>query len=184
MKKKMVLFIILGILLLFIIGVLIFDFMYFNQDSPVDLVNQYMKRYQNLDSQVVNDIVYDFDDSLTEKQQEQYVEIMKRQYENLTYEISESEINGTDAIITVQFEVYDLSSAMSQADSYVEVYHDKFVENDEFDVYSAIDYKLQFLISYNERITYSVKFAFYKENRQWKLTDLSESDLKKIRGTY
>ena len=62
--------------------------------------------------------------------------------------------------------------------------YDKFVENDEFDVYSAIDYKLQFLISYNERITYSVKFAFYKENRQWKLTDLSEIDLKKIRGTY
>lgn len=155
-----------------------------NNKSPVTLTKEYMNRYQKLDKDLIKNIKYEYNDDLTPTQKEKFEDVMKRQYENMTYEITNEIVNKHDAIITVQFIVYDLSSAMDRANSYVEVYSDKFMKGNKFDPYKATDYKLQTLKKYEEKVTYSIDFAYYKENGKWKMTDLSDVDLKKLNGMY
>ncbi len=184
LKKRAIILIGVVIAAFLIAGSIIAVIMRLNVKSPVDMTLEYMKKYTKLDSSVVNNIKYEFSDVLTESQKKKYEDIMKRQYENMSFEITEKVINETDAIITVEVIVYDFASAMSKANSYVEVYNNKFIRGDKFDEYAAIDYKLNSLYDYQEKVTYAINFYYYLNDDKWVLTELSDTDLKKINGTY
>lgn len=182
-NKKLILIILVIFVLLLTVS-LVFYVKKIGTKSPVTLTEEYMQKYQNLNKEIVDSIVYEFDDDLTDVQKNKYKEIMKKQYSKMTYEIMDEVVNETDAIITVEFDVYDLSAAMEMADSYVDVYSDRFMKNGKFDNYAAIDYKLKSLSNCTERIAYSIKFTYYKKDKKWILSDLSDVDLKKLNGTY
>ena len=86
--------------------------------------------------------------------------------------------------VDVRFSVYDLASAMEQANSYIAVYGEKFEKDGKFDEYAAIDYKLKMLDEVEIKVDYTITFNFYKEDGTWTMDDVLEADLKKLRGTF
>ena len=182
--KKLILFVGLGVLAVIVVGVLIFVFTRANSNSVSGLTNEFMKSYQKLDNDVIKKIKYEFDDDLTSTQLKKYKEIIKSQYEKMEYSILDIKETDIDAVATVRFSVYDLASAMEKANSYIEVYSDKFVSDGKFDSYKAIDYKLDQLEATDERIEYTIEFSYYKNNDEWVMFDLADATLKKLNGTY
>lgn len=184
MKNKKIFIIIYIAVFLILAGFISLVLLGGNGKSPVSLTNIYMKKYQKLDKKTVSNIKYAFSDELTPTQEEKYQNIIKKQYEKITYQITNKQITESDALITVEFSVYDLASTMEKANNYIEVYSDKFQKNGEFDTYKAIDYKLKALQEADERVTYSIVFTYYKDKNTWKLIELSDTDLQKLNGTY
>ena len=86
--------------------------------------------------------------------------------------------------VDIRFTVYDLASAMEQANSYIAVYGDKFKKNGKFDEYAASDYKLEMLDDVETRVDYTITFNFYNDDGTWIMDEVLEADLKKIRGTF
>ena len=180
-KKKLIIFIGLGILLGVTISVILLSLFVGEAKSPEGMTKDFLKKYQKLDSSVVKTIKYEYDDKLTPTQLDKYKEIIKDQYEKLEYTILEVKENKEEcyAYVRVEFTVEDLSSAMEMANSYIDVNGDKFEDD-----YATVDYKLSVLDERAEEQTYTVEFNFYYEDGKWYMYDLSEADLKKFRGTY
>lgn len=55
---------------------------------------------------------------MNEDQKNTYSDIMKRQYEDLTYEIKDEVIDGDNATVTVEIEVYDYYKVNQEAQNY------------------------------------------------------------------
>lgn len=181
-KKYLLLGIVIVVIIIIILGIVFLN--NYLSNKPVYMTREYMKKYNKLDSEVIKNIEYDFDDQLSDDQKDKYVEIIKNQYKKLTYKIVSEDMDETSATINVEISVFDLSSAMFKANSYIDSYEDKFMTNGEYDILKANDFKLDELSNYNEKITYSITFNYYKENGNWTMRDISSNDLKKIRGTY
>ena len=111
---------------------------------------------------------------------------MLGQYKDLTYEIKEEKIDGNKAKVEVEIEVYDYTTALNNAYMHLEENQDQFYVDDVLDVVKFVDYKLDQLFNYKNRITYTIVFNLERENTEseWVLKDLSEADLKKIHGIY
>jgi hypothetical protein len=182
-KKVKIIGIVILVLLILIAALLLFIKLKVD-NSPKSLTEKYMESYQNLDSTVLDKISYPFSDELSKTQKKKYIEVLKRQYGKMSFEIVDEDITDDDAIINVEFTVYDLAAAYDKATNYIEVYSTKFYENGAFSTTKAVDYKLASLNNCTDKVTYSVKFYYYKENGKWKMTDLSDSDIKKLDGTY
>ena len=180
-KKKLIIFIGLGILLGVTISVILLSLFVGEAKSPEGMTKDFLKKYQKLDSSIVKKIEYEFNDELTPTQLDKYKEIIKDQYEKLEYTILEVDENKEEryAVVKVEFTVEDLSSAMEMANSYIDVNGDKFEDD-----FAAVDYKLSVLDERAEEQTYTIEFGFYYEDNEWYMYDLSEADLKKFRGTY
>ena len=157
-------------------------------DTPTKEVEVFLNKYQTNDSEVVNQFDTSLLDegNLNEEQKEKYKEIMLGQYKDLTYEIKEEKIDGNQATVEVEIEVYDYTTALDNAYMYLEENQDQFYIDDVLDVVSFVDYKLEQLFNYKNRITYNIVFKLERENSnsEWGLQELSETDLKKIHGIY
>ncbi len=173
----------IGIILFLVLVFVIFSKVRKN-NSPGELTDAYMMRYLKGDSELVSQIDYPFSDHLNASQKKIYQGLMKKQYEKMTYDITREDVHDTDAVVVVSFSVYDLKSAMEKANQYIEAYPDKFQKNGAFDSLKAIDYKLEVLKNYRERVNYSIEFAYSKQNKQWVFMDLSSTDLEKLDGVY
>ena len=74
-----------------------------------DAVKNYLNQYRNLSNNVATSL-----DDLTEKQnlsntqKELYQKIMRKQYQDLKYEIVNEEYDGDNAKVTAKINVYDL----------------------------------------------------------------------------
>ena len=62
--------------------------------TPTKKVEEFMAKYQNLDSEVLSqlDKIVASDKSLTDNQKKDYMALMKRQYQNLSYKITDEKI--------------------------------------------------------------------------------------------
>ena len=183
-KKKLMFFGGIALVIGFIIAIVLIVSGNVQSNSIEGLTKAYMKKYQRLDKEVVDKIKYEFGDKLTADQKQKYKSIIENQYEELEYEIVEVRKSGVTGEVDIRFTVYDLASAMEQANSYIAVYGDKFMKDGKFDEYAAIDYKLKMLDEVETKVDYTITFNFYKEDGTWTMDDVVEADLKKIRGTF
>ena len=78
-------------------------------NTPTKKVENFLDSYRNQDETVINQLkdMVDMDNLMNEDQKNTYSDIMKRQYEDLTYEIKDEVIDGDNATVTVEIEVYD-----------------------------------------------------------------------------
>ena len=157
-------------------------------NTPTKEVEMFLNKYQKNDSEVVNQFDTSLLDegNLCDEQKEKYKEIMLGQYKDLTYEIKEEKIDGNKAKVEVEIEVYDYTTALNNAYMHLEENQDQFYVDDVLDVVKFVDYKLDQLFNYKNRINYTIVFNLERENTEseWVLKDLSEADLKKIHGIY
>ena len=156
--------------------------------TPSAHVEEYLKKYQTLDNNVLEQLkdVIDGDD-LSDDNKSAYEKLMKKQYEDLTYTIKDETIDGDDATVEVEIEVYDYQTIIDESDKYLEENEKEFYKDDEDvvdnDKYMA--YKIEKLKDVKEKTKYTIYFTLSKDSDgKWKINDLTETDRLKLHGLY
>ena len=149
-------------------------------------VQDYLNQYKNLSSNVItsmDDVVND--ENLTDSQKEKYRDILKRQYQDLKYEIVNEKYDGDNATVEAKITVYDLYKVQKDANNYLTNNGDEFKENDVYSNDLFMNYKLDKMKKVTDTIDYNIKFNVIKDDKgNYKVNDLSNSDLEKIHGVY
>lgn len=156
-------------------------------NTPTKKVEAMLAKYQSLDADVLADLdeVVNTEDLFDNDQKDQYREIMKKHYQDLTYTIKDETIDGDNAVVTVEIEVNDYSKVMANADQYLEDNREQFYnEENEYDEGLFTKYRLDQLKDADEKVKYTLELSLTKKNGEWVLDELSESDRSKINGMY
>lgn len=156
-----------------------------NVSSPRSEVEKLFLNYNSLNSELLIqlDSVMSIE-NLTESQKLKYKEILKKQYEDLKYKITNEVISGDNAIVNVEIEVYNLVKAINDSDDYLRYNKDEFYNDGNFNNKKFWDYKLNKMSDINERVKYTLDLSLTKIDDKWHLDELLESDRQKIHGLY
>lgn len=156
------------------------------EEKAEDAVSDYLNQYKNLSDTITTDLATLTDDEdLNDDQKEVYNEVLKKQYQDLTYEIVNAEYDGDTAVVTTKITVYDLYKAQSDASIYLSENLDKF--NDDNGIYDNekyLDYKLKQMKDMTETVEYTIDFNVKKVDDKWTVEQPSTTDLEKIHGIY
>ncbi len=174
------------VVILLVVGICLFVKGRVTASSPKGMAEEYLEKYVKLDDSIVSNITYEFNDKLTAEQEQFYTSVIKRQYEKLSYSVSDCVEEEKEANVTVMITVTDLKSAYDQADAYVESHRNKYEDKDgNFDTTKAVNYKLDQVEKASETISYSINIQFFKDDLgKWVMQNLSDADLKKLSGTF
>lgn len=156
-------------------------------NNPTKRVETFLNKYQTMDSEVLSqlDTTLNNDATLTNEQKKDYKEIMKKQYQNLTYTIKDEEVDGDTATVKVEIEVYDFNKAMNNADSYLLQNQEEFIdENNAIDNEKFMDYKIKKMKDTKEKVKYTIDFTLTKNDNNWQLNNVDEITRQKIHGIY
>lgn len=99
-------------------------------DTPTSKVEEFLGKYQSMDSDVLTqlDSVVASDTDMTEKQKEDYKALMEKQYQNLSYKIVDETIDGDNATVDVEIEVFDYATSINESKNYYEEHKTEFEE--------------------------------------------------------
>lgn len=156
-------------------------------NTPTKKVEMFLSSYQSLDEKVIeqlNTTAKEEEDFNTE-QREEYIEIFKKHYKELTYDIKDEVVDGDEATVTVEIEVTDYSKIMSDAEDHLTESPDEF--KDEEGIYDKslfTGYRIKQLKEAKERVKYTLDVTLTKVDDVWKINDLSKTDRMKIHGLY
>lgn len=156
-------------------------------NSPTNEVENFLSKYQKQDSSVINqlDDVIDKDETLNDTQKKDYRDLMKKQYQNLTYKIKEETIDGDNATVEVEIEVYDYYKAMDNADKYLVSNNQDFLDQEgNVDNSKFMDYKITKMKDVKDKVTYTLNLTLTKDDDEWELDDITDVDRQKIHGIY
>jgi hypothetical protein len=173
-------------------------------NTPTKKVEEYLNKYQTLHDDVINEI----DDStikdsdFTEDQIKEYKDIVKNNYQKMTYKIKDEKIDGDKATVTTEIVVIDYTKSLSDIEEYYSNMQDQtrtideeatpytndndvVEENNEGnDEMSFAEYKLKKLKETKDKATYTVDFVLVKNNGEWVLNEPGLEIKQKINGIY
>jgi len=115
-------------------------------NTPIKKTEELLKKYQTLDNDVISDLNYVVDNEVTfsETQKEEYIKIMKKHYQNMTYEIKDDETDGNKAEVEVEIEVTDFNKVLKEADLYLEENNEEFLDDfGNLSISKFNDYKIE-----------------------------------------
>lgn len=156
-------------------------------NSPTKKVEELMSKYQSLDDDVLDDLnkVVNSEEDLSDKQKEEYKDLLKNQYEKLTYTIKNEKIDGDNATVETEIEVLDLTTALKEAEDYLNSHEEEFQGDDgKFSKEKYTDYKLEKMKDAKNRVKYTLELTLTKTDDEWKLDNLTETERQKIHGIY
>ena len=147
--------------------------------TPTKKVEEFMAKYQNLDSEVLSqlDKIVASDKSLTDNQKKDYMALMKRQYQNLSYKITDEKIEDDSANVIVEIEVYDYISSVNKSEDYYNNHKEEFEEKEKY-----MDYKITEMQKVSDRKQYEIVFTLRKEDDGWVMDNISDTDREKLHG--
>lgn len=171
-------------------------------NTPSKKVEEFLGKYQSMDSDVLTqlDNVVASDNNMSDEQKKDYKLLMERQYQNMSYKIKNEEINGDNATVEVEIEVYDYATSITKSKKYYEEHKDELEDNDKDttnnndnnnvveDIIESsskyIDYKIKQLKDVTDTVKYTITFNLHREDNTWKMDDISDIDRKKLHGLY
>lgn len=185
-------------------------------NTPTKRVENFLDNYTNNSQSVLKDLkeMVDSDSLMNDDQRTTYSDIMKRQYKDMTYEIKDETIDGDNATVTAEIEVYDYYKINRDSQEYFNNNRNEFKEDtndkddkneglvekaaegvkeaaqdvkDAVDGISSskyIDYRLKNLQNANDRVKYTIDFTLRKVNDKWVLNELDDATRQKIHGLY
>ena len=148
-------------------------------NTPTSKVEELMAKYQNLDTEIENEIEEVLSDEyLTLEQKNEFKELLRNQYKNMTYEVKDEEIDGDNATVSIEIEVIDYKGAIT-------ITEDKYIDKDNYTIEEYNKDKLEELKQAKEKITYTLDIELTKNNDgDWIVNNLSNIEKKKIQGMY
>lgn len=158
-----------------------------------DLMNTPTKKVETLFNNYITlneDVLDDLDEILLSEtvmntnQKEKYRDILKHQYQNLSYSIKDETIDGDNATVEVEIEVYNYAKVINEAIEYLNNNPLEFKLNDETDISKFNDYKLEKLEDTKEKVKYTLNLTLSKIDDKWVLDDLTDIEISKIHGLY
>ena len=155
-------------------------------NTPTKKVEAFLNKYQTLDEDVLDslDFVVAEENSFNTEQRDKYRDIIKTNYQKMSYKIKEEEIDGDTAVVTAQIEVIDYSKVLSEAESYRMENESEFMTDDEYDESKFIDYSLDRLKEAKEKVKYTIDLTLTKVDDTWILDDLTKENEAKLNGVY
>lgn len=157
-------------------------------NTPTKKVEEFLSKYQTQDEKVLAqlDEVIDSSGTMTKDQKDKYRDLMKKQYQNLSYKIKDETIDGNNATVQVEIEVYDYASSISESETYLTTNKEEFIKEDtkEVDDEKFMDYKLKQLSLVKDKVKYTINFTLTKTDDKWILDDITEIDRQKLHGLY
>lgn len=157
-------------------------------NTPTKKVEEFLSKYQTQDEKVLAqlDEVIDSSGTMTKYQKDKYRDLMKKQYQNLSYKIKDETIDGNNATVQVEIEVYDYASSISESETYLTTNKEEFIKEDtkEVDDEKFMDYKLKQLSLVKDKVKYTINFTLTKTDDKWILDDITEIDRQKLHGLY
>lgn len=198
MKKKLIILFSLFVLLVTGCG---------NTNTPTGKVEEFLGRYQSMNSDVLTqlDNIISNDTTMSDEQKKDYQALMEKQYQNLSYKVKEEDIDGDNATVLVEIEVYDYANSILKSRDYYNEHRDEFEKNDKDNddssdglledtgeavedaidnISSFIEYKIQQLKDVTDKAKYEITFYLYKEDGEWIVEDITDIDRQKIHGLY
>jgi len=201
MKNKIIVF--LSLLTLFVTGC------GNNMNTPTGKVEEFLGKYQSMDSDVLTqlDKVIADDSTMDDTQKKDYKTLMEKQYQNMSYKIKDEEIDGDEASVLVEIEVYDYANSIKESRKYYSEHRDEFddkeigndgadTDNDGMDeegevvggavdtISSFITYKIKQLMDVTDKANYEITFHLNKEDGEWVVEDITDVDRQKIHGLF
>lgn len=156
-------------------------------NTPTKRVETLMNNYVTLDKKVLEDLNETLlsETVMTTEQKEKYREIIKKQYQNLSYEIKDETVDGENATVEVEIEVYNYKKIIDDANTYLTANQAEFFnETNAVDVEKFNDYKLEQLKNAKDKVTYTLNLTLKKIDDKWVLEDLTDTEISKIHGMY
>jgi len=156
-------------------------------NTPTKRVEEFLGKYQTMDTEVLTqlDDILETEGTMTDEQKKEYKDIMKKQYQNLSYKIKDETVDGDDATVEVEIEVYDYHSAISEIEEELDKNQEAFLdENNNLDIEKFMNAKLEQLNNVKEKIKYTLYIDVHKKDDKWVMDNISETDLKKLHGLY
>ena len=156
-------------------------------NNPTKRVETFLNKYQTMDEEVLAqlDTTLNNNNDLTKTQKEDYKNLMKKQYQNLTYTIKDEEVDGDMATVKVEIEVYDFNKAMNDADDYLLQNPDEFILGEDLvDNEKFMDYKIKQMKNTMDKVKYTIEFNLTKTDDKWTLNNVDEITRQKIHGIY
>lgn len=153
--------------------------------TPTKEVENYFTKYQTKPDEMINDIdsIIDFSNYSSE-QKDEYLKIIKNNYQNLEYVIKNEEVNAKKAVVTVEISVYDYNKVLTDTLEYRDNYMDEFMKDGFYDENKFIDYRLNKLKQTSDKLKYTLNIELTKIDNKWYIDDLSKEYLEKINGVY
>ncbi len=156
-------------------------------NTPTKQVEKLLKAYQTNDEIVIAqmNVAVDNDVTLTTDQKLKYKSILKRQYSDMNYKIKDEVINGDEATVTAQIEVYDYYKSINESQDYLAANPEQFVDaNGAYNNIMFLDYKFNQMEKATDKVTYTLEFKVKKIDDKWQVQDLTDSDREKLHGLY
>lgn len=185
-------------------------------NTPTRKVEGFLNNYNSNDSAVLEQLqeMVNSDSLMNDTQRSKYSDIMKKQYKDMTYEIKDEVIDGDNATVTAEIEVYDYYRINRESEDYYNNNQSEFVDtnnnNDSLaedvkegvekaadkvtdaaeDAANAvsnskfIDYRLDKLDNAKDRVKYTIDFTLTKVDDNWKLNDIDDITRQKLHGLY
>ncbi len=156
-------------------------------NTPTKKVEDFMSKYQNLDSEVMSqlDNIVSNDNTMKDDQKKDYTALMKKQYQNLSYKIKDENIEDDNANVTVEIEVYDYKSSLTKSEQYYNNNKEEFMDKENnLDESKYMDYKIEELQKVSDRKKYEIIFTLTKEDDEWVMDNINDSDREKLHGLY
>jgi len=156
-------------------------------NTPTKKVEHFLDNYRSLNDTVLSqmDEIVSTDNLMSDDQKATYKETLKRQYQDLTYTIKDETIDGDNATVTAEIEVYDYYKITQESDAYYNTNPKEFQDESGNLVQSKyIDYRIGKLKDASERIKYTIDFTLKKVDKEWVLDDINDVTRQKIHGLY
>lgn len=154
-------------------------------NTPTKKTEEFLKKYQTLDESVITDLESVVNESdLNDEQKAIYIDIMKKQYQNLSYEVKDETLNGDEAITAVEISVIDFKKVLDEANDYLKNNEEEFYDNGEYSIVKFNDYKLNKLKQAKDKVRYTIEIKLTKINDKWTVDNLSNETYDKINGVY
>jgi len=156
-----------------------------NADTPTKKTEKFLDKYKNLD----DDVISDLNDSvaaenLNDENKGIYESVLKRQYQDLKYKVTDEKVEGDEATVTVNITVYDLYKVGKEADDYLVDNQDEFLTNDAYDNNKFMKYKLNKMKDTEETVDYTIKIYSSKVDGEWVVQEPDAEVKEKIHGLY
>ena len=155
-------------------------------NTPSGRVEEYLSNYNNLSEEVLMDIdAKVMSSNLSNDNKESYKKVLKREYENMRYEIKDEIINGDKASVVVKISVYDLYKIEQESISYMNTNASEFYDGNNIfsnDLYNT--YRLGEMLKAKDMVDYEVQFELYKKNDEWILENPNNEVIEKLNGLY